>query len=43
MTTKEIAHSMNVSSNTVKTYLRQIMTKMRVSRRTGIIGKIIAT
>ena len=43
MTTKEIAHSMNVSPNTVKTYLRQIMTKMKVSSRTGIIAKIIAT
>jgi len=43
MTTKEIAQSMGLSPNTVKTYLRQIMTKMRVSTRTGIIGKIFAT
>jgi DNA-binding CsgD family transcriptional regulator len=34
---------MGLSPNTVKTYLRQIMTKMRVSTRTGIIGKIFAT
>lgn len=42
-TTKEIAQSMNISSNTAKTYLRQIMTKMRVSTRTGIIGKILTS
>jgi DNA-binding CsgD family transcriptional regulator len=43
MTTKTIAQSLNVSPSTVKSHLRQIMTKMRVSTRTGIIGKIIAT
>jgi len=43
MTTKEIARSMKVSPNTVKTYLRLIMTKMRVTTRAGIIGKILAT
>ena len=42
MTTKEIAGSMKVSPNTVKTYLRLIMTKMRVTTRAGIIGKILA-
>jgi len=42
-TTKEIAQSMNISSNTAKTYLRQIMTKMKVSTRTGIIGKILTS
>jgi DNA-binding CsgD family transcriptional regulator len=43
MTTKEIAGSLNVSPNTVKTYLRLIMTKMRVATRSGIVGKILAT
>jgi DNA-binding CsgD family transcriptional regulator len=43
MTTKEIAQSMKVSPNTIKTYLRLIMTKMRVTTRAGIIGKILAT
>lgn len=43
MTTKEIAHSMKVSPNTVKTYLRLIMTKMKVTTRAGIIGKILVT
>jgi DNA-binding CsgD family transcriptional regulator len=42
MTTKEIAGSMKVGPNTVKTYLRLIMTKMRVTTRAGIIGKILA-
>ena len=42
MTTKEIAQSMNISSNTVKTYLRLIMAKMRVTTRAGIVGKILA-
>jgi len=43
MTTKEIAHAMNISPNTVKTYLRQIMAKMRVQTRTGVIGKFLGT
>lgn len=43
MTTKEIAGSLQVSPNTVKTYLRLIMTKMRVTTRSGIVGKILAT
>lgn len=41
MTTKQIAHSMKLSPNTVKTYLRQIMTKMKVSSRTRILAKIM--
>jgi DNA-binding CsgD family transcriptional regulator len=42
MTTKEIAQSMNISPNTVKTYLRHIMAKMRVATRVGIVGKVLA-
>jgi len=43
MTNKEIALSMNISPTTVKTYLRQIMTKMRVPTRAAIVGKILVT
>lgn len=43
LTTKELARSMNVSPNTVKTLLHLIMTKMNVSTRSGIVGKILAT
>lgn len=43
MTTKEIAQAMAVSPNTVKTFLRLIMTRMNVSTRSGIIGKILGS
>ena len=43
MTTKEIAQMMTVSPNTVKTFLRLIMTKMNVSTRSGIIGAILGS
>jgi DNA-binding CsgD family transcriptional regulator len=39
LTSKEIANRMNVSPNTVKTFVRFIMTKMTVSTRSGIVGK----
>ena len=42
MTTKEIAAAMNISPNTVKSFVRLIMTKLNVSTRSGIIGKILA-
>ena len=42
MTTKEIAAAMNISPNTVKSFVRLIMTKMNVSTRSGIVGKILA-
>ena len=38
---KEIANRMNVSPNTVKAFLRLIMTKMGTTSRTGIFGKIL--
>jgi DNA-binding CsgD family transcriptional regulator len=40
LTSKEIATRMNISPNTVKAFLRQVMVKMGVSTRSGIIGKI---
>jgi DNA-binding CsgD family transcriptional regulator len=43
MTTKEIAEAMNLSPNTVKSFLRLIMTKMNVPTRSGIIGKILGS
>ena len=40
LTSKEIAPRMNISFNTVKAFLRLIMVKMKVSTRSGIVGKI---
>jgi DNA-binding CsgD family transcriptional regulator len=40
LTSKEIAMRMNISPNTVKTFFRLVMTKMGVSTRAGIVGKI---
>jgi len=39
LTSKEIATRMNISPNTVKAFLRMVMVKMRVSSRSGIVGK----
>jgi len=40
LTSKEIASRMNISPNTVKSFFRLVMTKMAVSTRSGIVGKI---
>ncbi len=40
MTSKEIAQHMNISPNTVKAFLRLVMTKMGVSTRAGLIGRV---
>ena len=40
---KEIASRMNVSTNTVKTFLRLVMIKTGVSSRSAMIGKIMMT
>jgi DNA-binding CsgD family transcriptional regulator len=42
LTSKEIANRMGISANTVKAFLRLVMVKMRVSTRSGIVGKIAA-
>jgi len=42
LTSKEIAVRMNVTPNTVKTFVRLIMSKMAVSTRSGIVGKMFA-
>lgn len=42
LSNKEIANRMNISPNTVKAFLRLIMTKMGVSSRATIIAKILA-
>jgi len=39
LTSKEIAARMNISTNTVKAFIRLIMVKMKVSTRSGIAGK----
>ena len=41
MTSKEIANRMTISPHTVKAFLRQVMSKMQVSTRSGIIGKLV--
>jgi DNA-binding CsgD family transcriptional regulator len=41
LTTKEVAQRMGISPNTVKQFLRLIMSKMGVSTRSGIVGKLI--
>ena len=43
LSSKEIANRMNISSNTVKAFLRLIMTKMGVSSRSAVMRKIIMT
>jgi len=43
LSTKEIANRMNISSNTVKAFLRLIMIKTGVSSRSAIVGKIMMT
>ena len=41
LTTKEVAERMDVSPNTVKQYVRLVMSKMSVTTRAGIVGKIL--
>jgi len=43
LSSKEIADRMNISANTVKTFLRLIMIKMGVSSRMAVVRKIITT
>lgn len=43
LSSKEIADRMNISCNTVKTFLRLIMIKMGVSSRMAVVRKIITT
>ena len=42
LTTKEMAQRMSVSPNTIKQFVRFTMTKMGVSTRSGIVGKLLA-
>lgn len=42
LTTKEIARRMDISPNTVKHFVRLIMSKMSVTTRSGILGKLLA-
>jgi DNA-binding CsgD family transcriptional regulator len=41
LTSKEVAQSMKISPNTVKTYLRLIMVKMGVTTRAAIVGTLL--
>jgi len=40
LTSKEIATRMNISPNTVKAFFRLVMTKMGVTTRSGVVGRI---
>ncbi len=40
LTSKEIAQQMGISPNTVKSFLRLVMTKAGVSTRAGLIGRV---
>lgn len=42
LTTKEVAQRMKISPNTVKQYIRLVMSKVGVTTRSGIIGKILS-
>jgi DNA-binding CsgD family transcriptional regulator len=39
-TSKEIAQAMNISPNTVKSFLKLVMAKVGVSNRTGLVAKV---
>ena len=41
LTTKEVAARMSISPDTVKQFVRLAMTKMGVSTRAGIVGKVL--
>jgi len=41
LTSKELAERMNISPNTVKTFLRTMMIKMGVTTRTGMLSKLL--
>ena len=41
LTSKEMADRMNISPNTVKSFLRIIMLKMGAATRTGIVSKLL--
>jgi DNA-binding CsgD family transcriptional regulator len=41
LTSKEIALRMEISPNTVKSYIRLIMVKIGVTTRSGIVGKLL--
>jgi len=43
LTSKEIAQEMSISPNTVKAFLRSAMSKMGVTTRAGLIGRIVGT
>jgi DNA-binding CsgD family transcriptional regulator len=43
LTTKEIAPRMGISPNTVKQFVRSIMSKMGTTTRAGVLGKIFST
>ena len=43
LTTKEVARQMSVSPNTVKQFVRIAMSKLGVTTRSGIVGKVLGS
>ncbi len=43
LTTKEVAERMSISPNTVKQFVRLVMSKMGVTTRSGIVGKVLTS
>ena len=41
LTNKQLAQQLNITPNTVKTFLRLVMVKMGVSRRSGVVVKLL--
>jgi DNA-binding CsgD family transcriptional regulator len=41
LTSKEIAHEMNVSPSTIKSFLKMVMVKVGASNRAGIVAKLL--
>ena len=41
LTNKELAQRMNITPNTVKSFLRLVMVKMGVTRRSGVVAKLL--
>ena len=41
LTNKQLAQQLNITPNTVKTFLRLVMVKMGVARRSGVVVKLL--
>ena len=41
LTNKQLAQQLNITPNTVKAFLRLVMVKMGVARRSGVVVKLL--